>query len=598
VVVAAPGDGVDSSHYHRLIRESVASAAPLTGVIHLAALSATASDALSPDALARAVDRTAVDLLHLTQALADAGATPRLWVVTRGAQAVVPGDAPAVSQAPLWGMARVLAHELAEWHVTLVDLDPTPRAGDLPALVATLGLSPDESQLAWRDESLLAARLDRAVRDEASAAAATLREDATYLITGGLGGLGLKVAEWMVAHGARSLVLTGRSGAGVAAESVLVDLRAAGATIVVARADVADRAQLAAVIADIDLTMPPLRGVIHAAGVLDDGMALQLDRDRFWGVLTPKVLGAWHLHALTATRKLDFLVLFSSAAAILGSPGQSNYAAANAFLDSLAAFRRARNLPAVSINWGPWAGAGMATRSAAATKPEARNPSERLAGYGVGSIDPAVGLELLGRLLAASPANVGVVPADWTAWRQTGHAQAGRQGGHFSALVSKLVGDANGPPVSQAKAPSALDREALRGVPPDDWQPILEAQLREQAGRVLRLPAAALDVTQPLNNVGIDSLMAIELKNRIEADLGVTVPMVKFLEGPSVRELAEFLAVQLVTLNGGRMVGDDRSNAPLTTHQADRLLAQLESLSDAQVDALLQELSAGEMGDA
>jgi acyl transferase domain-containing protein/acyl-CoA synthetase (AMP-forming)/AMP-acid ligase II/acyl carrier protein len=598
VVVAAPGDGIDPSHYRRLIGDAVPSAAQLAGVIHLAAPSAPASDTLSPDALARAVDRTAIDLLHLTQALADAGATARVWVVTRGAQAVAPDDAPAVSQAPVWGLGRVLAHEHAEWHVTLVDLDPTPHTGDLSALVATLGLDPNESQLAWRGESLLAARLDRAARDEVSAAVATVRENATYLIVGGLGGLGLKVAEWLVARGARSLVLTGRSGAGAAAESVLTDLRDAGATIAISRGDVADRARLAAVIADIDLTMAPLRGVIHAAGVLDDGVALQLDRDRFWRVLTPKVLGAWHLHALTATRKLDFLVLFSSAAAILGSPGQANYAAANAFLDSLAAFRRARNLPAVSINWGPWAGAGMAARSAAMPKPEVQIPVDRWAGFGVRSIDPAAGLELLGRILAASPPNVGVVPVDWTALGPTGHARGGRLGGDVPALLSKLVGDVNGTPVAQARAASALNREALRGVPPDDWQPILETQLREQAGRVLRLPAAALDVTQPLNNVGIDSLMAIELKNRIEADLGVTVPMVKFLEGPSVRELAEFLAVQLVPLVGDRMAGDERTNAPLTTHQADHLLAQLESLSDAQVDALLQELSAGEMGDA
>src|SRR5262249_38703526 len=146
-------------------------------------------------------------------------------------------------------------------------------------------------------------------------------------------------------RGARSLVLTGRSGARPDAEPVLAALRDAGANVVVARADVADADQAAAVLADIDHTLPPLRGVVHAAGVLDDGIALQLDRARLWAVLAPKLLGAWHLHALTAARKLDFFVLFSSAASLLGSPGLAGYAAANAFLDALAAYRRARNLP-------------------------------------------------------------------------------------------------------------------------------------------------------------------------------------------------------------------------------------------------------------
>src|SRR4029077_1543763 len=141
------------------------------------------------------------------------------------------------------------------------------------------------------------------------------------------------------------------------------------------KADAADYGQLAAVIADIDHTLPPLRGVIHAAGVLDDGIALQQTRDRLWNVLSPKLLGGWHLHALTAGRKLDFFALFSSAAALLGSPGQSNYAAAKAALDGLAAFRRARALPCISINWGPWAGAGMAARD---------GKSDRLAQAGMG----------------------------------------------------------------------------------------------------------------------------------------------------------------------------------------------------------------------
>ena len=330
-------------------------------------------------------------------------------------------------------------------------------------------------------------------------------------------------------------------------------------------------------ITDIDHTLPPLRGVIHAAGLLDDGIALQQTRGRLWKVLSPKLMGSWHLHALTAGRKLDFFALFSSAAALLGSPGQSNYAAANAALDGLAAFRRARGLPAVSINWGPWTGAGMAARDAKA---------DRFVNSGVGTIDLGRGLDLFGRLLASPIAQVGVIAADWKAFRRIA-------GGRLPPFLSSLVeGEDDGVFVETpaARVPSALNRAALDGVPPDDWQPILEAQLREQAARVLRLTATALDIDQPLNNVGIDSLMAIELKNRIEADLGVTVPMVRFLEGPSVRDLAGYVAEHLLPLLGSRP-------SPLEggpdAHTAEDLLARLDGLSDEQVDALLAEMTAG-----
>jgi acyl transferase domain-containing protein/acyl-CoA synthetase (AMP-forming)/AMP-acid ligase II/acyl carrier protein len=594
VIVAGGGgfDPGDPEQFHRLLRASGPSAGELTGVLYLAALSAPPADALAPDALAAAQDRGVLGLLHLVQALAAHAAVPRVWVVTRGAQAIDPDEAAAVAQAPLWGLGRVLINEHPELRVTLADLDPTPSNGDWRALMAALGLEPGESQLAWRGGRLYAARLVSAA-GEAQSVAPALRADATYLITGGLGGLGLQLAGWMVARGARSLVLTSRSGAGAAAEPAVAALRDAGAHVVAARADVTDAAQLAAVIADIDQGLPPLRGVVHAAGVLDDGIALQLDRARLWSVLAPKLLGAWHLHTLTAARKLDFFALFSSAAPLLGSPGQANYAAANAFLDALAAHRRARNLPAVSINWGPWAGAGMAARDGRAG---------RLAQSGIAPIDPAAGLELFGRLLAAPRPQVGVLPVDWTAWRRLA------PGGRMSAFLAPLAGASGDQATAHAKPPSALNREALLGVPPDDWQPVLEGQLREQAARVLRLPAAALDVEQPLNNVGIDSLMAIELKNRIEADLGVTVPMVKFLEGPSVRELAEFLAAQLApvlaqhraALGSGnppaRAHGDDPA-AGLDAHAAGHLLSKLDSLSDSQVDALLKELYAAEKGD-
>ena len=186
--------------------------------------------------------------------------------------------------------------------------------------------------------------------------------EATYLITGGLGGLGRAVATWLVEQGARHLVLMGRSAPSASAQQTLDALRKAGAHVVVARGDVARADDVASVIESIRMSMPPLRGVVHAAGVLDDGIVAHLDQRRLRDVMAPKVDGAWNLHALTRDVDLDFFVLFSSAASVLGSPGQAHYAAANSFLDALAWHRRAEGRSALSINWGPWAEVGLVNR--------------------------------------------------------------------------------------------------------------------------------------------------------------------------------------------------------------------------------------------
>src|SRR5262245_32832099 len=322
----------DAADWRRLIRESAPTGVNFRGVVHLNA-AAPASDGLAISELTATQDSGCVSVLHLVQALVHHGAAPRLSIVTRGAQAVRDGEAAAVAPAPLWGFGRVLAREHPEMRVKLFDLDPSPRADDLAALLTVLGGDFDDDQLARREGRLHAARLVPAahlVADEQP----TIRSDATYLLTGGLGGLGLAVAQWLVERGARTLVLAGRRGATPEAESKLTDLRAQGANVIVARADAADPEQLDSVLFEIDHSLPPLRGVMHLAGVLDDGIALHLDRTRLWNVLSPKLRGAWNLHVRTASRQLDFFVLFSSVASMLGSPGQANYAAANAFLDA------------------------------------------------------------------------------------------------------------------------------------------------------------------------------------------------------------------------------------------------------------------------
>ena len=233
------------------------------------------------------------------------------------------------------------------------------------------------------------------------------RGAASYLITGGLGALGLEVARWLVGQGAGRLVLSGRRGAERPEQQAAVSaLRESGAEVLVVAADVSQREDAQRLLEQAEQPGFPLRGIIHAAGVLDDGMLRQQTWSRFQQVMAPKVAGAWNLHLLTRGRELDFFVCFSSAAALLGSPGQGNYAAANAFLDGLAQGPRA-GLPALSINWGPWEGIGMAARL------DDRNRA-RLAEAGLENIDVPTGVRILAKLLNGEGPQVAVLPVDWS----------------------------------------------------------------------------------------------------------------------------------------------------------------------------------------
>ncbi len=300
-------------------------------------------------------------MLSLIQSLAGVtgGDAPSLWLVARGSQQVGPVLTPiSVAQAPLWGLGRVIQLEHMELRCASIDLADEGVEGVTRLLFEEVWYERGEDQVAFRGGLRYAPRLTRRAPDSPDAATDApnlFRPDGTYLVTGGLGELGLLVAEWMVGRGAKHLVLVGRRGATGEASRVVTRLREAGAEVLVAEADVAAEAEVAEVLARIGRSMPPLRGVIHAAMVLDDGVLLQMDGQRFDAALRPKVYGAWNLHRLTLDAPLDFFVLFSSAVSLHGSAGQGNYVAANAFLDSLAHHRRFLGLPALTVDWGRWA---------------------------------------------------------------------------------------------------------------------------------------------------------------------------------------------------------------------------------------------------
>jgi NAD(P)-dependent dehydrogenase (short-subunit alcohol dehydrogenase family) len=233
----------------------------------------------------------------------------------------------------------------------------------------------------------------------------TFRSDGTYLITGGLGGFSLAVAQWLVKNGAKHLVLMGRSGAtSPAAQSAVKTLESAGANVVVAKADVSQALQVTDVLSDIEQSMPPLRGIIHTALVLDDGVLLQQNQERFQKVMAPKAIGAWNLHAQTLNAPLDFFINFSSFASVVGNPGQGNYVAANAFLDALAHHRRAMGLPALTVNWGMIADVGYVAQNA--------EVGEHLDRIGIKPLLSQQAISVLGKLLLLEAVQTVVVPID------------------------------------------------------------------------------------------------------------------------------------------------------------------------------------------
>jgi len=399
-----------------------------------------------------------------------------------------------------------------------------------------------------------------------------LRHDGTYLITGGLGGLGLTIARWMVEEkGVRNLVLVGRRGAATKEQHQAVEaLESSGSRVLVGCADVADPEQLRLVMEKANDRLPPLRGIIHSAGLLQDGLMLQQDLEQFRRVFAPKVDGAWNLYELTRGAKLDFFVLYSSVVSLLGSPGQSNYAAANAFLDTLADHLCSQGSPALSINWGPFSDVGLA-----ATRDDR---GARLANRGLGSLSPEQGIEILGRLLGSDAVRVAATDFDAQQWVDF-YPQAAR-----SPFLLPLLQLSTGSETSGGKA--AL-RESLSETAPEERRAMLEEFIEQEIAQVLRADASDIGSTVPLKSLGIDSLMGLELRNRLEAGLDLTLSATLIWTYPTVSALAEYLCDKLGP--GLSAATTDRAQSDTRPSVKPDLEKKLNDLSKSELVALMAE---------
>jgi acyl transferase domain-containing protein len=405
----------------------------------------------------------------------------------------------------------------------------------------------------------------------------SLRDGGTYLVTGGLGGLGLKLARWLADRGARHLLLMGRSGASKEARPQLAELEKAGVQVVVRRCDVGNREQLAALLSEIRGEMPPLHGIFHLAGALDDGVLREQTRERFDRVMASKAIGAWNLHELTHDDPLDLFVLFSSAAALLGAPGQGNYAAANAFLDALAHQRRWERRPALSVNWGSWAEVGMAARLI-------ETEGRRWAAAGVGWINPDQGMHTLEQLIADQRIQAGVLPIDWPKFFER------IPPGSEPAWLGELARDAREAQsaVSPADASPAL-LEELNRVTPAERLELALSHIRKQAARVLAIDEANLpDPRRTLNELGFDSLTAVEFANRVGRSVGQHLNPALLFDYPTLESLAGYVVRDMLHLET-EAERPAAETAQLVDEVSAQAVADVEQMSEEDMEAVVSQ---------
>ncbi|MFF0772382.1 SDR family NAD(P)-dependent oxidoreductase [Nonomuraea wenchangensis] len=482
-----------------------------------------------PDRVRR---RVAAVLAELQDRLAEEDERPVL-VATRGAVAVADGETPDPAGAAVWGLVRAAQQE-HPGRITLVDLEPVrtgrPAARPESSTLESLALPGDEPEVAIRSDRTWVPRLERArLGDEPGAAWPV---DGTTLITGGTGGLGALVARHLVSeHGVRHLVLVSRRGLDAPGAAELRDeLAGQGAEVAVAACDVADRDALAVLLEDV----PDLRAVVHTAGVVDDGVISSLSAERVGAVLRPKVDAAWHLDELTRKRDVARFVVFSSLAGTLGAAGQGNYAAANAALDALAVSRTAAGLPAVSLAWGVWdAEEGMAGRLSDRER-------ERMVREGLIPLSAGVGLSVLDRVVAEGRRGV-VVAAGWSlSTLRAGSAE------RLPALLRDLVG-VRRRAAADAPAGSGSFADRLAELSAAERQAAVTELVRTQAAAVLGYGAAeSVPVDRAFQELGVDSLMAVDLRNRLGRAVGLTLPATLIFDHPSVKALTDFVLRRLV----------------------------------------------------
>jgi acyl carrier protein len=557
-IFASPGSGSPDS-YRRLLE----TAGQLEGIVYLWQPTAdmeAASSGINDFGLSRLTD--------LSQAIAALESTPKLWLVTRGATSAGSAKLNSPFATALQGLGRCLFLEHPKCKGGLIDLDDF-EGEDLANRVRDELLEPKgEDCVVWRDNQRYVSRLE-AYRP-AESPPARLSDDGAYVITGGLGALGLQVARFLAELGAGCLVLMSRRGPSEEALNALRSLKESGCRVLFVQGDVTNKADVAALLETIDANSFKLKGVVHAAGVNEQCSLAELKEPQLISTLAPKIVGALNLHQLTETLPLDFFICFSSISAVWGSARQAHYAAANAFLDGFVEYRRGRGLPGLAINWGPWAGDGMSMLDG----------SSRVVDGGLRLLRPELALSTLGQLMASRESRVTVVDVDWTRLKNL-YEVHGRQPlfDNFGGQTTPVVGIAHAPLVDELRAiaPSERFERLARPV-----QSLVADVLRLDGDQVVEREVGFFDM-------GVDSLMAVQIHDRIQQLVGRELPPSLCFNYPTIAALVEHLLQQLfpeseTDESDSRILTDVR---PVPRSPIDE--CRVEELLDEQIAALIDE---------
>ncbi|MDM8557193.1 type I polyketide synthase [Candidatus Parabeggiatoa sp. HSG14] len=536
---------------------------PLKRIIHLWSIEATFPNHLNLETLEDFQTLSCGSVLFLLQAINKQylGSDYSLWLVTRNAMPVENPNI-ALAQAPLWGLYKVMTLEHPHICGGMVDLG-LPTENETTALLAEILDAQNEDQIALRDKHRYVARLKQS---DYPVAKDLEFQEGSYLITGGLGALGLQIAQHFASQGVKHLILISRRGIpSTQASQVIEELTQKEVQIHIETADVTHRKDMVRVLETIKESNQPLRGIVHAAGILDDGILSQQNLARFVDVMAPKVLGAWHLHTLTQDMSLDFFICFSSMAALLGSPGQGNYAAANAFMDAFSHYRHTLGLPCLSINWGPWSEMGMATNL--------NNRDKHPFNQAIVMMSPEQGLQILTQLLTTHQTQMGVLPIKWPSLME-----------QLSHVPSLLHDFAQTTPKEPIEKQTAL-WQILENTPENEREEILSTHIQQEIAKELGFDSTQVEPTVGFVDMGMDSLMAMHIKDRLQTSLEKPLPATLFFNYPNIEALVEYLSVEILAFKTPEDNPDKAlPNAPLE---------EIEQISEEELMATIAEKFAG-----
>ncbi|NEP27766.1 beta-ketoacyl reductase [Moorena sp. SIO3I6] len=520
--------------------------------------------------------------MHLLQTLLKTSSIPELWLVTRGSQSVLSNKEnhiTGLAASPLWGLGRVVSLEHPQLWGGLIDLDPqAPAADETEMLWELLANQQEEDHLALRGEKIYVARLVNKDTPEFSQPL-SLSSDGSYLITGGLGALGLHTAQWLVKKGAKNIVLTGRRPPTEKVTESIKQIEETGCQVSVLLGDVSVEADIAKILEQIQTSMPTLKGIIHAAGVTGEIQLLQeLELSKLEAILRPKVVGGWLLHQLTQKLELDFFVNFSSIASVWGSKGQAHYAAANHFLDGLTYYRRSLGTPSYSINWGPWSGGGMATG-------EAMNWLNQT---GVKPLESEKAIAALNKVLVSNSPQTVVADINWRLFKEL-YELGGKRSFLEEISVYSEARDGERTEEEDKGEQNSL-RQRLEAVTETQRRELLRQILQEEVAQVL-----GLSITNRPNpevgffEMGMDSLMTVELQKRLSKLLGVNLSSTLTFDLSNIEQLEKYIIDQhLVTVGlfEPETDKDEQKGDFLETN----LLEEIEQSSDRELEGSIDKI--------